>query len=456
MTCVSTTSCFAVGGSSTSTDKTLAERLTGTTWTIVASATVASFSILRGVACVSASSCYAVGETVGSAEQTLIEHWNGSSFAVVSSPNVAGASSSLVAVACASTTFCIAVGGSASTTAVSPLLLRFSGSTWAIVATPALTGTTFDRIGGLSCYQVLVPPTTTTAPETTTTEGGTTTTTTPPPPETVTNCIAVGDFVTGFTTKTASQKWDGATWTGISTPNATSATTSSLSAVACPSTTSCFAVGESSGPTPKTLAEHFNGSAWTVSTIPNPSGVISINLNGIACPTTSSCFAVGTYEISTGAQRSVIEHWNGASWAIQTSPTPAGATDWGLNGVACPSAASCFAGGHADTASTAKSLVEHWNGASWTVQTSPNPAGTFAVDVNGVACASTSSCFTSGWYSSGSTTKPLVQRWNGSTWALMAPPSPSGATDSEFNGISCPTTTSLRRDRSLPTPREST
>ena len=39
----------------------------------------------------------------------------------------------------------------------------------------------------------------------------------------------------------------------------------------------------------------------------------------------------------------MAEHWDGSSWAIQLTPTPSGAKESELAGVACPSTALCTA-----------------------------------------------------------------------------------------------------------------
>ena len=77
------------------------------------------------------------------------------------------------------------------------------------------------------------------------------------------------------------------------------------------------------------------------------------------------------------------------SWAVVASPNPFGST-LGLDDVACPSAAMCFAVGGSDSGA----LIESWDTTSWSLDSSPSP--TTGAYLSGVACSSASSCFAVG------------------------------------------------------------
>src|SRR4029079_11085749 len=95
-------------------------------------------------------------------------------------------------------------------------------------------------------------------------------------------------------------------------------------------------------------------------------------LNAVSCPSTTSCFAVGAY---TDFPKHFVEHWNGTSWSIVSTPSPPDTTNSQLKGVSCPSTTSCYAVGYYFNGSVTNTiLVEHWNGTRWSVMTSPNPA----------------------------------------------------------------------------------
>jgi hypothetical protein len=41
----------------------------------------------------------------------------------------------------------------------------------------------------------------------------------------------------------------------------------------------------------------------------------------------------------------LVEHWNGTTWSIMSSPNRAGATDNELDGVSCTNDTNCYAAG---------------------------------------------------------------------------------------------------------------
>ena len=75
----------------------------------------------------------------------------------------------------------------------------------------------------------------------------------------------------------------------------------------------------------------------------------------------------------SSAQHTLIERWNGATWSIVPSPNQPLAADSALAGVACVSSTSCFAVGNYDNQIVTNTLTEHWDGTTWTIVPSPNP-----------------------------------------------------------------------------------
>ena len=116
VSCVSSASCLAAGFNvlADGDQSTLAEKLSGSSWAITPTpdASGAFYDVLSGVACPSATSCTAAGYTVGgSGDTTQLEAWNGTKWSLVTSGALAGDySTGLNAVACMSTTFCVAAG----------------------------------------------------------------------------------------------------------------------------------------------------------------------------------------------------------------------------------------------------------------------------------------------------------------------------------------------------------
>src|SRR5439155_15874906 len=129
VSCVSGTSCFAVG---VGVGNTLVEQWNGTAWSIVASADPAGYSFLYGVACTSSTSCQAVGTTDDKTK--LIEQWNGTSWSIVPSPSPSGPSNArLLGVSCPTTTSCFAVGDRVTLAVVFHTLCdSWVGSAWSV------------------------------------------------------------------------------------------------------------------------------------------------------------------------------------------------------------------------------------------------------------------------------------------------------------------------------------
>src|SRR5690348_11034156 len=76
-----------------------------------------------------------------------------------------------------------------------------------------------------------------------------------------------------------------------------------------------------------------------------------------------------------------------AGAATGTPPVPAS-----LSGVTCTSDTSCFAVGTRPVGSYERTLVKHWNGATWTVVPTPNPPGKINAELIRVGCTSDTYC----------------------------------------------------------------
>ncbi len=180
-----------------------------------------------------------------------------------------------------------------------------------------------------------------------------------------------------------------------------------------------------------------SGLGWSISPAENPTATGG-QLTAVACPTANDCTAVGVYSDRTGNQVTLAEQWNGTAWAIQTTPRPANQVG-GLEAVACPAPSACTAVGYAyDSAGVRITLAERWNGTAWAIQPTPNPAGAEASSFAGVACASISACTAVGSYTtSAGTPVTLAEDWDGTSWAIQATPNPAGATSSSLAAVAC-------------------
>ena len=150
---------------------------------------------------------------------------------------------------------------------------------------------------------------------------------------------------------------------------------------------------------------------------------VSVNgLNSVAAASAHSVWAVG----SAATGKPLIEHWNGQDWRQVPSASPRGATESLLNSVAA-TGSTAWAVGYYNTGTTIKTLIERRNGRGWVQVASPNPGGVHGSYLRGVAATGSSNAWAVGYYSTGTTTKPLIERWTGRGWAQVASPNPGDA-----------------------------
>jgi hypothetical protein len=429
---------------------TLAERRTGGVWAVQATPNPprAATSALNAVSCPSGSACTAVGQFAvkSGAQLTLAERWNGSSWHIQRTPNPARSPSSrLSAVACPATDTCTAVG-----TSNSKLLVeQWGGSRWRVQSAPVPHGAQSSELNGVTCTGV-------------------------------TSCVAVGDYVNGSGADvTLAERWNGTKWTIQPTHNPSTAHSFSfLTGVSCVAPSACEAVGLSDA---GIFAERWNGTSWSVQAVPAPAGSQQAYLSNVSCAV-SSCEAVGLYVDSSGAVVTLGEQWNGKAWHAQPTPNPARANNNFLNGVSCPSLSDCTAVGLGNGAGTPITLGERWNGSRWSLKDVPSPVGAAENQLNGIACPATDACVAVGfvgpnggagstealwwngrsWHLQHIPTLPgsvlnavgcasetdcvavgasnagtLAERWNGKDWTIQATPNPSGSPGGSLNGVTC-------------------
>lgn len=319
-------------------------------------------------------------------------------------PLPAGSAGQLLSVSCPATGICTAVGYSVNTVTDAQFTLaeRWAGGHWSVQPTPS-PGSGINQLTGVSCLSA-------------------------------TDCTAVGiDSTPTAINSTLVEHWDGTSWTIEPSPEPAGTTIADLVGVSCASPTSCTAVGlydkKSGGSSHEVpLAEHWNGTSWTVQTVPLPAGAIAADLDGgVSCPTATECTAVGgSGPNQTGGP--LVERWNGIRWRVQPTPTlPAGAYNPFFAGVSCTSAGHCTAVGGFLNGNVEESLVERWNGASWTIQGDAAPAGTA---MSTVSCTSGTSCTAAG--------SVAAEHWDGTSWTLQALPIPHHATQGiSVLGVSC-------------------
>ena len=205
----------------------------------------------------------------------------------------------------------------------------------------------------------------------------------------------------------------------------------SLLAVAAVSDDDVWATGQfipSAGPV-KPLFEHWNGHTWRVVSSPTPAGTQFSQLSGLAAISKNDIWAVGTLLTAGGIEQTLTEHWNGTRWMIVPSPTPVGATNSFLRGVAAVSHGNVWAVGRTQNSSGfSVTLIEHWNGHTWQIVSSPNPTGSANSSLLGVAAVHHDEDVwaVGDFIDSAGTFQVLIERWNGHMWQIVPSTAPAG------------------------------
>src|SRR6185295_13278072 len=102
----------------------------------------------------------------------------------------------------------------------------------------------------------------------------------------------------------------------------------------------------------QTLIEHWDGVTWTIVNSPNTSSTQYNYLLGVTCAAASECWATGYYSNDSGVPQTLIQRWNGTSWTIVDSPNTDASQENILYSVACAETSNCWAVGSAINATT--------------------------------------------------------------------------------------------------------
>ena len=138
--------------------------------------------------------------------------------------------------------------------------------------------------------------------------------------------------------------------------------------------------------------------------VPSPNvGTNGNELYSVSCVSVSFCVATGSYSTANENQ-TLVEHWNGVSWTVVSSPN-VGTNTNELRSVSCVSVSFCVATG-VHVGLPFQTLVQHWDGVSWTVVSSPNDGTTTLL--RSVSCVSATECVAVGFTNTGNANQTLV------------------------------------------------
>ncbi len=362
------------------------------TWSIqtTPNASGAEHSALYDVSCEGATTkaCVSVGKQTasGGTSGPYGQSWNGSSWTNQTAATPEGTTAGeFQSVDCVSTLvfeklFCFAAGSYTSGGVTGPLIEFALGATsWTVNTTPIPEGSSESAFRGIACRAGL------------------------------TACFAVGYTVKGGVKAVLVERLSEAKWLIDTMPVPEGAVSSELNGVDCASTTFCMAVGSYTlvGGGPQwAMSATWDGKSWTSRTVAKPTESKSSTLLDVSCSSTSSCTGVGGYKNSKNVQVSFVERWNGTAWSHQSSPNPASSTNTVFQGVSCVNATPCVAVGDWFNGKNWGPMAQEWNGAAWALDTTPTPEGASFSLLEGVACRT--SCLASGWYTdSGGKNKTL-------------------------------------------------
>ena len=74
-------------------------------------------------------------------------------------------------------------------------------------------------------------------------------------------------------------------------------------------------------------------------------------------------------------------------------------------------------------------LVQHWNGKQWSTVPNPNPTQPNYFDLSMAAVSSTNVWVVGQYYNAADSLLPLTERWNGTSWKIVATPALPSVTD---------------------------
>src|SRR5258708_23763991 len=168
------------------------------------------------------------------------------------------------------------------------------------------------------------------------------------------------------------------------------------------------------------LAEHWDGSGWNSVAVPQP-GADGNGRNGVAASGTNNVWAVGSFN-NGGFINGQAYQWSGSSWSAAAQPSIS--TPNVLNGVTFAAANDVWAvgqviGSNGAGASVSRTLIERYLNGSWTIVYSPN-VGLGDNALFGVAASSTSDVWAVG-FSRATVSGPrqsLIEHWDGVSWSV--------------------------------------
>lgn len=232
------------------------------------------------------------------------------------------------------------------------------------------------------------------------------------------NVWAVGAFRESGVARTFTARWDGTTWSHVPSPNM-SAGAHYLSGVAAVTSPQLYAWASGSyftGALERTLIAFWDGAGWTLN-ISDNAGPGNNHLNAIDATTLFNAWSVGHYD-NNGTDQTLTMHFQSGVFAVEPSPN-VGTGDNHLNAVKVLSDNNAWAVGEYSSGTANRTLIEHWDGSAWHIVPSPNE-GTGDNTLQAVTAVSSTDAWAFGaYFDANNTYRTLILHWDGASWSIV-------------------------------------
>ena len=258
VSCPTVSRCYAVGSSHTSPDP-LIVTSNGGPWSQMTAPSLPDVSTLTSISCPDATHCVAVGVLGTDPTSALVLRLANGMWTAMVTPTP-GTSHGLSAVSCATVTRCMAVGWRTTTSSLRTLAMQLVGGTWSVNPTPNRNAN--GQLGGVACTAA-------------------------------TRCTATGHYYTGGVARTLLETWSGSAWSLAPSPTF-GTEDNAIGSPSCLVASRCVMAGRAHL---KTVIARLTNGTWSVDAIPSRS--LPYTLSAVDCPTASTCVAVGSGWTST-------------------------------------------------------------------------------------------------------------------------------------------------------------
>jgi hypothetical protein len=163
-------------------------------------------------------------------------------------------------------------------------------------------------------------------------------------------------------------------------------------------------------------------------------------LQDVADAGSDLAWAVGTTEVTQGPVKTLVEQWDGRSWTVVPSPSP-GNQENELRSIDVLSATDAWAAGLYGSSSFdgLQPLLEHWDGAAWRAVSLPAPWPAY---LNDVEALSANDVWVVGTFQPPDDISfPLTEHWDGTAWTIVGAPLQGGPT--VLTGVSAISSTDI-------------